>query len=188
MGAKKELTPFEAALIKLIDDRIALALAAYLPPENEGEALKNPLVVKTIEVFDLEADEQQDPALPDLTDIKPLEETEADPMPHNVPGFDWSEDKAWALVPVEDERWAKVVEWVILKGATREQLNSFQEQKQVRFGKQNRDVLENLIWFREELLKGKKGAFDLNGILGQNQTDELQKGLWLRLAKENKLQ
>lgn len=184
MGAKKQSTPFEAALIQLIDDRVALALAAYLPPKTEGEALKNPVVVQTIEMFDLEP---EDPALPDLSDIQPIEKIEADPMPANVPGFDWSEDKAWELVPAEDDRWAKVVEWIILKGATREQLDTFQEQKQVRFGKLNRDILENLIWFREELLKGAKGAFDLNGILGQNQTDDLQKGLWLKLAKEKKL-
>lgn len=139
-----------------------------VPPNEEQPALQNPLVVQTIEMLDLEPD------------------TEGEPMPHNIPGNDWREDEKWELIEDTDKRYASVVEWIISKGATREKLNDFQESKQVRFGAK-RNHLENLIWYREEMLKGKSGAFDLKSILGQNETTEAEKVLWKALAAEKKL-
>lgn len=107
-----------------------------------------------------------------------LEQTGETPNPKT-----FVQDLSWELLQPGDERFAKIVGWVITSGGNREQLEKFQTDKKIRFTPSDFDHLRNLIWYREELMKGKEGAFSLQNILSQSDTTEAEKPLWAALAK-----
>jgi len=92
----------------------------------------------------------------------------------------------WELVPNTDDRYAKVCAWLIAQSVPLEKLEAFQKDKKVRFDEKDFDHLRNLIWYREELIKGKDGAFDLKSILSQSDTRPEEKQLWEVVAKTMK--
>lgn len=148
------------------------------------------------------------PSVPDLSDIEPIAESTAkveesrrnpnaaellnelaDRMDLEQTGktppqpATFQQELSWELVLPDDERFTKTVGWLIKDGGTREQLEKLQTTKQIRLTPSDFDHLRNLIWYREELMKGKDGAFSLQDIISQSETTEAEKPLWEALAK-----
>jgi hypothetical protein len=124
------------------------------------------------------------PEIPDLFDKGTLAEEiakakAAQPDPQQL----FKQELDWEHVAQEDERYHKVCAWLINQAIPVEKLESFQREKKLRFDPKDFDHLRNLIWFRDELLKGKEGAFDLKSILSQSDTRPEEKPVWEALAK-----
>lgn len=124
------------------------------------------------------------PGLPDLTDMATLaEEIAKAKAGQPEPTQPFKQELDWEHVVQEDERYQKVCAWLINQPIPVEKLESFQREKKLRFDLKDFDHLRNLIWFRDELLKGKDGAFDLKSILSQSDTRPEEKPLWEALDK-----
>lgn len=142
------------------------------------------------------------PSIPDLEDVKPLVEEvkerfdlqqESKPQ-HEEKSviqvlFEQQDKPGWAVIETESELFKNVCAWVINgeketgNPVTDARLFFMQEQKKVRFTKKDFDHIQNLMWWRSELKKGKQGDFSLKDILTQNSTFDWEKPLWEALAK-----
>lgn len=142
------------------------------------------------------------PSIPDLEDVKPLVEEvkerfdlqqESKPQ-HEEKSviqvlFEQQDKPEWAVIETESELFKNVCAWVINgeketgNPVTDARLFFMQEQKKVRFTKKDFDHIQNLMWWRSELKKGKQGDFSLKDILTQNSTFDWEKPLWEALAK-----
>lgn len=148
------------------------------------------------------------PSIPDLEGIKPLGgienhveeviqrfglEQESKPQQEEKSAiqvlFEQQDKPEWAVIAHTDDLYVNFCTWII-KGendtanpVTDARLFFMQEQKKVRFTKKDFDHIQNLMWWRSELIKGKNGDFSLKDILTQNSTFEWEKPLWEALAK-----
>ena len=143
--------------------------AAIEKPEKDLNFLAeiNEPVEQLKTVFDLE------PEIPSMEGIEPIGKAE----------FVFRDD--YELVQTSDDRYGKLVAWLI-NGGTIDALIAGMESRKIQFKPKVFDHLKNLIWYRQEILKGVDGAFDLKSILTQNDTTEFEKPLWRVVAKQLK--
>lgn len=139
-----------------------------------------------------EAEQEQAPELPNMEDLptmgKPnvqetVERLDMEQTGETSQPIKFQQDLSWELVQPDDERFAKLVKWLIIDGGTLAKLEELQSTRKIRFSPSDYDHLRNLIWYREELMKGKEGAFSLLNIFSQADTTEAEKTLWGVVAK-----
>lgn len=125
------------------------------------------------------------PATPDLSEIGTLEQEieKASQYTKDTAKTAFQQDLEWELVPVDDERYAKYVSWLISKNVDEQALHNAQKKHGIRFDPKAYDHLRNLIWYRSELMKGKAGVFTLKDIFSQADTTEVERVLWKELEK-----
>lgn len=103
--------------------------------------------------------------------------------------FDEQNKDEWAVVETGSGMFNNFCAWLINgekdsgSPVTDARLFTAQETKKCKFTRKDFDHLQNLMWWRSELLKGKEGAFSLSTILSQNSTTDAEKPLWEALAK-----
>lgn len=115
-------------------------------------------------------------APPNMDGIEPLTETLKEKL-DLVPVF--KQDESWELIKVGEERHSKILEWIILKKATLEDLQNFMEAKKVRFQEKEFEHLKNVVWYRQD-----DDAFNLKLIFSQKDTTEAEKEIWKKSDKK----
>lgn len=144
-----------------------------IPSDEElGKAIEKPEVKELEKRFDLE---QTGEALPPKNIIDIL--------------FEQQNKDEWVTVESGSATFHNFCAWLINGEkdtglpVTDARLFTVQETKKCKFTRKDFDHLQNIMWWRSELKKGKEGGFSLKSILDQNSTTEAEKPLWEALAK-----
>lgn len=141
--------------------------------EPTATTQEKPLVQEVKERFDLEAKHSRQPEKKSLIEVL----------------FEQQDKPEWKVVETESDLFKSVCTWIIngekdtAYPVIDARLFFMQEQKKVRFTKKDFDHIQNLMWWRCELIKGKDGDFSLKDILTQHSTFDWEKPLWEALAK-----
>jgi hypothetical protein len=166
--------------------------------ETQGEYVATMIVTPPDEKPGIPTDAELTKALEPKADAQAelvkqldLEQTGETPKTEIEQLFERQNIDGWELIDPTKAEYNSFCAWII-KGettgdnVTNDRLFSVQKVKQMRFGRSEFDHIQNIMWYRKELLKGKEGAFDLKSILSQNDVRPEEKPLWEALAKKVK--